>query len=347
MKYTNQNAEIINQWKKRYGLKWMEPISHETFLNARNGEWDITLTPVKAVPHAWLGDVKGKKILGLASGGGQQMPVLSALGAECTVLDISREQLAAEKEVAAREGYRIRIIEGDMTQRLPFADGEFDMIVNPVSNHYIEDVFPVFAECRRVLKPGGELLCGLDTGIYWVFDDAEEKVVHSLPFNPLKDRALYDELMEKDMGLQFSHTLEEQIGGQLKAGFTLLDLYEDTNGAGPLHEKNVPTFIATRSRKPFSPHAAERTFFDAQIARIARYEAMMDAAQAKLNAGITDTSLAALIAGLEAYYASDDWKLDYAADEAGALPGDLNRGVLSQDGLWNLLERYKEITDTE
>ena len=227
----------------------MEPISHQTFLDACNGKWDITLTPVKAVPHTWIGDVAGRKILGLASGGGQQMPIMAALGADCTVLDISKEQLESERAVAIREGYPIRIIQGDMTEPFPFGDNTFDMIINPVSNQYIEEVIPVFAECYRVLKPGGFLLCGLDTGIYWIFDNKEEKAVHSLPFNPLKDKDVYAELMENDMGLQFSHTLEEQIGGQLKAGFRLLDLYEDTNGAGPLHEKNVPTFIATRSQK--------------------------------------------------------------------------------------------------
>ncbi len=249
VKYTLKNAEHINNWKKEYGLKWMEPICHQTYIDACNGKWNITLTPTKAVPHAWIGDVTGKKILGLASGGGQQMPILTALGAECTVLDISRVQLDNEREVAKREGYHIEIVEGDMTDRLPFDDNTFDMIINPVSNQYIEEVIPVFEECYRVLKPGGYLLCGLDTGIYWIFDDNEEKVIHSLPFNPLKDRSIYEELMAKDMGLQFSHTFEEQIGGQLKTGFRLLDIYEDTNGAGPLHDKNIPTFMATRSQK--------------------------------------------------------------------------------------------------
>ncbi|MBR6209379.1 MAG: class I SAM-dependent methyltransferase [Oscillospiraceae bacterium] len=249
MKYTQQNAQIIDSWQTKYGLPWMEPISHERYLDACRGDWDITLTPVRPVPHHWIGDVRGKKVLGLAAGGGQQMPVLCALGAECTVLDISRTQLESEEAVARREGYAIQLIRGDMTEPLPFPDESFDMIINPVSNHYIEEVLPVFAECHRVLKKGGQLLCGLDTGIYWMLDSREERVVHTLPFNPLKDRAIYEELMENDMGLLFSHTLEEQIGGQLKAGFRLLDLYEDTNGAGPLHEKNVPTFIATRCRK--------------------------------------------------------------------------------------------------
>jgi len=55
--------------------------------------------------------------------------------------------------------------------------------------------------------------------------------------------------MKNDWGIQFSHTLEEQLGGQLKAGFLLTDLYEDTNGEGRLHEFGVPSFIATRAVK--------------------------------------------------------------------------------------------------
>lgn len=46
---------------------------------------------------------------------------------------------------------------------------------------------------------------------------------------------------------------------------------------------------------------------------------------------------------LEAYYTSRQWKEDYAMDEEGKLPENLKRGVLSQDGIWNLLERNKEL----
>ena len=118
----------------------------------------MVLTPTRKVPHEWLGDLRGKKILGLASGGGQQMPIFAALGAECTVLDYSRSQLESERMVAEREGYSIRIIRGDMTRPLPFADGEFDLIFHPVSNCYIREVKPVWKECWRVLRPGGVLL---------------------------------------------------------------------------------------------------------------------------------------------------------------------------------------------
>ena len=136
-----------------------------------------------------------------------------------------------------------------MTRPLPFADESFDIIVHPVSNCYIEDVLPVFRECFRILKQGGILLCGLDNGINYIFDDEGERLSNKLPYNPLKDPELYAEGIRTNSGIQFSHTFEEQIGGQLKAGFTLTDVYEDTNGEGRLHEFNVPTFWATRAVK--------------------------------------------------------------------------------------------------
>jgi len=249
MNYTDINAQTIDRWISE-GWEWGIPVSHKIYLAALNGEWDVVLTPVKPVPHRWLGELKGKKLLGLASGGGQQMPVFSALGADCTVLDYSPAQLESERLVAEREGYAINIIRGDMTRPLPFADESFDIIFHPVSNCYIEEVEPVFRECFRVLKKGGILLCGLDTGINYIVSDDEKQIVNSLPFNPLKNPAQMKQLEDSDCGVQFSHTLEEQIGSQLKAGFILTDLFEDTNGEGRLHELNIPSYIATRAVKP-------------------------------------------------------------------------------------------------
>ena len=51
------------------------------------------------------------------------------------------------------------------------------------------------------------------------------------------------------------------------------------------------------------------------------------------------------IAILEAYYGSDEWKKDFADDESGLLPNDLQRGVLSEDAIWNVLEDSKEVND--
>ena len=249
MNYQDENARAIDRWVEE-GWEWGRPISHEQYAAALRGEWDVLLTPTQPVPHAWFGELKGKKVLGLASGGGQQIPIFAALGAACTVLDYSPRQLESERMVSEREGYPVQIVRADMTKPLPFADGSFDLIFHPVSNCYVEKVEPIFRECFRVLRPGGVLLGGYDNGFGYTVDEAEERVIYSLPFNPLQNPDQMRELQQTDSGVQFSHTMEEQLGGQLAAGFRLTGLYEDTNGAGRLHEMGIPCFIAVRAVKP-------------------------------------------------------------------------------------------------
>ena len=249
MDYSEINAQTIDRWIQD-GWEWGVPITHQVYLDALAGNWDVVLTPTKPVPKAWFGDLKGKRVLGLASGGGQQMPIFAALGAVCTVLDYSPAQLESERMVSQREGYDIRIIRADMTKPLPFDDNAFDLIFHPVSNCYVREVRPIFRECFRVLKPGGALLGGYDMGINFLVDEKEERIVNSLPFDPITDPALMAQLQKNDDGVQFSHTLEDQVGGQLAAGFQITDLYEDTNGYGRLHDMGIPTFAAIRAVKP-------------------------------------------------------------------------------------------------
>ena len=191
-------------------------------------------------------------MLGLASGGGQQMPVFSKLGAKCTVFDYSDKQLDADRMVAEREGYSIEIIKGDMSKTLPFEDESFDIIFHPVSNSYVEDVYHIWNECYRVLKKGGRLLAGMDNGINYLFEEDEPlKVVIPLPFNPLKmSEEKRKAMIANGDGVQFSHTLDEQIGGQLKAGFILKDLYEDRDREGGNEiGKYYPQYFATLAVK--------------------------------------------------------------------------------------------------
>ncbi|MBQ4370543.1 MAG: class I SAM-dependent methyltransferase [Oscillospiraceae bacterium] len=251
--YQDINAETIDRWVEE-GWEWGRPVDHETYIKALRGDWDVLLTPTKPVPHEWFGELRGKKVLGLASGGGQQMPIFSALGAECTVLDYSAKQLESEMKVAEREDYEIRVIRADMTKPLPFGDGEFDLVFHPVSNCYVEDVLPIWKECARVLKNGGVLLSGVDHYINYIVNEDETRIENRLPFNPLKNPDQMKQLSDEDAGVQFSHSLEEQIGGQLKAGFIITDIYEDTNGEGRLHELNIPTFLAIRAVKRRPEH---------------------------------------------------------------------------------------------
>ena len=248
MHYTEINAQTIDRWVEN-GWEWSQPISHEAYSEAKRGKWDVKLTPVKFVPHSWFGSLEGKRVLGLASGGGQQMPIFAACGAECTVLDYSEKMLEQERIVAQREGYNISILRADMTKRLPFDEGSFDLIFHPVSNCYVAEVKPIWQECYRVLKPGGALLSGFNLDILYAFDESETTLINTLPFNPLVNEAHARQLRENDDGMQFSHSLEELINGQLEAGFMLTNLYDDTSGAGNLHEHNIATFVATRAEK--------------------------------------------------------------------------------------------------
>jgi ubiquinone/menaquinone biosynthesis C-methylase UbiE len=250
-KYTDINIALINKWVKN-GLEWaLPPISHEDFLKAKNGDYVIPLTPNKPVPNEWFPPLKGKKLLGLASGGGQQMPVFAALGADCAILDYSDEQLANEKFVSQRESYKINIVKADMTEKLPFKDSEFDIIFHPISNSYIEDVYHIWNECYRILKDGGILIAGMGNGLVYLFDNVEKLplvVANKLPYNPLKNPEQYKKINFEYDNIQFSHSLEELIGGQLKAGLTITDLYEDYDNTGVLREY-APQYIATRAIK--------------------------------------------------------------------------------------------------
>lgn len=246
--YQDINKETIDRWVEE-GWEWGKSISHEDYIKAKNGEWKVFLTPTVAVPIDWLGDLKRKKILGLASGGGQQMPIFNALGATRSVIDYSSKQIESEYNVAKREGYTIEAIEGDMTKKLPFDGETFDIVFHPVSNCYVEDVQHIFNEAYRVLKKGGIFLAGLNNEINYIVDQNEREIVWKMPFNPLQDEKAKEFMVKEDAGMQFSHDMTEQIGGQLKAGFTLVDIYEDTNGFGRLHELNIKSFIATKSIK--------------------------------------------------------------------------------------------------
>ena len=206
--YQQINKETIDKWAEN-GWEWSKPVSHEEFLKAKQGNWNVFLTPMVPVPHNWLGDLKGKKILGLASGGGQQMPIFSALGAECTVLDYSTKQIESEIMVSKREGYEIEVIEGDMTKTLPFEDESFDIVFNSVSNFYVEDVYHVFNEAYRVLKKTGVLLAGLNNEINYIVDNDEKEIVWQMPFNPLKDEKAKEFMVKENAGIQFSHNMTE------------------------------------------------------------------------------------------------------------------------------------------
>lgn len=246
--YQDINAATIDRWVAE-GWEWGKPIDHATYVRAEAGDWTVQLTPTKPVPDAWLGDLRGKRVLGLASGGGQQGPLFAAAGAKVTILDYSESQLASERLVAEREGYEIELVRADMTQGLPFEDASFDLVFNPVSICYIREVEPLWREVARVLVPGGSLLTGFDTIVNYLVDRDEERIVWAHPFDPCVDPVARAFLEADDAGMQFGHSLTETLGGIVGAGLTITDIYEDTNGEGRLHDLRIPSYLALCAHK--------------------------------------------------------------------------------------------------
>jgi SAM-dependent methyltransferase len=249
------NRELWNRLVDQ-GNRWTIPVSAEEVAAARQGNWDIVLTAQKPVPKEWFPNLDGCRVLCLASGGGQQAPILAAAGAEVAVLDGSTRQLDQDRFVAQRDALSIQIIEGDMADLSMFGGGSFDLVFHPVSNFCVPDVLPIWHESFRVLRKGGVLLVGIVSPFTYLFDQDlwDEGIFHVKYAIPHSDAANLsqedrDRFVKEGFLFEHSHTLTDQIGGQLAAGFVLTSLYEDGDDNEPL-SKYMPLFIATRAVKP-------------------------------------------------------------------------------------------------
>jgi len=238
------------------GNQWTVPVGPDVIEAARRGRWEVLLTDTIPVPREWFPELGGADVLCLASGGGQQAPTFAAAGANVTVLDNSPKQLAQDRLVAERESLDLKTVEGDMADLSLFADESFDLVFHPVSNLFAPEVRPVWAETFRVLRRGGVLLAGFLNPAVYIFDleladrDGELRVRHALPYADAA--SLGEEEVNRKIGrgepLEFSHTLDDQIGGQIEAGFVIAGFYEDRHRDDPI-AAYMPTFIATRAIK--------------------------------------------------------------------------------------------------
>ena len=240
------------------GNRWTIPVGPEEIQKAREGDFSIVLTPSKRVPMGWFPPLQKCNVLCLASGGGQQAPILAAAGAIVTVFDNSPSQLAQDRLVAEREGLKISTVLGDMCDLSCFDSESFDFILHPCSNCFIPDVNPVWHEAYRVLQFGGSLVSGICNPLLYIFDDklceqGELQVRHRIPYSDLSSISdqEFSEYATKDCPASFGHSLDDQIGGQINAGFALTGFYEDDWGpdSDEILSQYIKTFIATKATK--------------------------------------------------------------------------------------------------
>lgn len=255
--YITHNRVAWDQWVEE-GDRWTVPVSAAEIAAARDGEWAVYLTEEKPTPREWFPpDLSGRDVLCLASGGGQQGPVLAAAGANVIVFDNSAAQLRQDKLVAHREGLTLRTVQGDMRDLSAFADASFDLIFHPVANIFVPDVRPVWRECYRVLRHGGSLLMGTLNPIEYAFDRrlVDEQGIFQLKYSlPYSDATDINEeervqLYGKNAPYEFSHTLTDLIGGQIDVGFIITGFYEARKDDDRLG-RYFPNYIATRAIKP-------------------------------------------------------------------------------------------------
>ncbi|MDG2276859.1 MAG: class I SAM-dependent methyltransferase [Pseudomonadales bacterium] len=238
--------------------RWVQPISCDEVSAARAGQWSVILTPNKPVPEHWFGHIADQDVLALASGGGQQVPTLAAAGANVTSFDNSPAQLQKDREVADREGLDIHLEQGDMADLSRFSAERFDLIFHPISNVFTPNITRVWQECARVLRPGGRLLAGFMNPDFFLFDheklttDNPIEVTFELPYSDLDhlSEAAIAVRVENGEAIEFGHSLDNQIGAQIAAGFKISGFYEDrwSNEASPLN-RYMPTSMATLAIK--------------------------------------------------------------------------------------------------
>lgn len=211
-----------------------------------NVEWsrpflDLSIEEAKTYiyRHGILKDVKGKKVLCLSSGGGQDSAAFGLSGAEVTVLDLSDVQLERDRQAAAHLGYPVVTLQGDMRDLSAFTDNSFDIVWQVYSVNFVPDLEPVFRGAARVLKTGGIYFLQFANPFVHSIDEAawdgKGYPLRHLYIEGEDLSELYPDWdVEQEDGTtvkvpsphEYRHTLSTVINTMTASGFSLLGLWE-------------------------------------------------------------------------------------------------------------------------
>jgi len=235
----------------------------------RRGDWHTEnarekdfIDPLAAADDCgWLGgNVRGKRVLCLAAGGGKHSVLFAAAGAVVTVVDLSPRMLELDRRLAAERGLNVQTVEASMDDLSMLAAAAFDVVIQPVSTCYVPDVVAVYREVARVTAAGGLYISQhkqpaglqaevLPAGRGYVLS---EPYYRTGPLPPVIEGCLHREAGT----MEFLHRWEELIGGLCRAGFVLEDLVEPRHGdlrsePGTFKHRSafVPPFVTLKARR--------------------------------------------------------------------------------------------------
>lgn len=209
----------------------------------------------------WLeGNVRGKRVLCLAAGGGKHSVLFAAAGATVTVVDLSPAMLELDRRIAGERGLAVRVVETSMEDLSMLPEAGFDVVVQPVSTCYVPDIVAVYRQIARVTAPGGLYISQHKQPATLQAEVVPSARGYALsePYyrvGPLPD--VIEGCLHREAGtIEFLHRWQELIGGLCRSGFVLEDLIEPRHGdplAAPGTFKHrsafVPPFVTLKARR--------------------------------------------------------------------------------------------------
>jgi SAM-dependent methyltransferase len=172
-------------------------------------------------PRSVFEGVSGKRVLCLASGGGQQSVVFGLLGAEVAVLELSPLQIEADRRAAAHFGHEVRTVLGDMRDLSCFETSAFDMVYQAISIVFVPNVREVYDEVARVLRPGGLYRVGHCNPATQIVEETTWDGEGYRILEPYSGGCIEDE-----ESMEYRHLLRDIFNGLIEAGFTIAQVEE-------------------------------------------------------------------------------------------------------------------------
>ena len=191
-------------------------------------------------PDGWFSDVRGRRVLCLASGGGHQSVGFALLGAQVTVFDLSEEQLERDRAAAAHCRLTVETVRGDMRDLSSLPAAAFDYVFHPYSLNFVPDARVVFREVASRLRPGGHYFLSCANPFYFGLSERDWAGTGYALRHTYTDGAaltnadadwVYDRARHAPVQgpREYRHNLSTLVRGLVGCGFVIEDISDYTS----------------------------------------------------------------------------------------------------------------------